>query len=320
MFVRVGEWFSGLTGAWPLAAWAIALAAIFALVACVLASLRARIDGKRERLLRISLIVLIMAIGYWLVDHSIRRAATTEQQALNTRAFELATHAFLPGSPLACLAGPIGDMVEEACEKTLFASPETTAAAVSYVAAQLSLLADAHDHARRGGDNYGSALTNLRRMIEADRFGIVAYVLAVRDGCTPEQCAAFAFLQGTGRVSANLAERPLEARLKSHLATWQNAGARAAAGASPPGIGPAASALPTRPASSAYFPSSASIPQVNIMAAEPAASQPSRDTAAAGEPASPRKPAPATAPGRQPSSGNSGPAANAPLQLGPNPQ
>ena len=36
-----------------------------------------------------------------------------------------------------------GDTVEVACEKVLFASPEATAAAVSYVAAQLSILASA---------------------------------------------------------------------------------------------------------------------------------------------------------------------------------
>lgn len=315
----MGEWFSGLIGAGPLPAWMLGIAAILALVICVLISLRSHRSGMNERLLRISLMVLAVAIGYSLVDHSIRRDVAAEQQALDARAFELAARAFVPGSPLACLAGPIGEAVEEACERTLFASPETTAAAVSYVAAQLSLLADARDHARRGAPNYGSALTNLRRMVEADRFGIVAHVLAVRDGCTPGQCAAFGFLQGTGRVSANLAERPFEDHLKSYMAGWQSAGPRAAGSVSPPGVGPTASALPARPASSALFPSSATTPQVNIMAAEPAAPQPSRETAAAGEPVSPRKPATVTPPGRQPPTA-SGPAANAPLQLGPNPQ
>jgi hypothetical protein len=321
MLVRVGEWFSDLTGAWSLPAWIIALASVFALSAGVLASVRSHMGGQTERLLRTSLIVLLVSIGYWVVDHSTRRdTVSAQQQSLDTRAFELAARAFLPGSPLACLAGPVGEVVEQACERAIFSSPETTAAAVSYVAAQLSLLADARDHARRGGSNYGNALTDLRRMIEADRFGIVAHVLAVRDGCTPNQCAAFGFLQGAGRVSANLAERPFEAHVTSHMAAWQSAGARPVAGASPPATGGTGSVSAAKPASSAYFPSSASIPQVNILAAEPPASQPSRDTTAAAavaEPAAPRKP-PANPPVRQPS--NSGPAASGPLQLAPNAQ
>jgi hypothetical protein len=324
MFVRVGEWFSDLTGAWSLPGWTIALASMFALSVAVLASVRRRMDGQIERLLRVSLIVLLVSIGYWVIDHSTRRdTISAEQQSLNARVFELAARAFLPGSPLACLAGPVGETVEEACARAIFSSPETTAAAVSYVAAQLSLLADARDHARRGGSNYGSALTDLRRMIEADRFGIVAHVLAVRDGCTPGQCAAFGFLQGTGRVSANLAERPFETHVKSHMAAWQSAGARPLAGAPVPAIGATGSVAPAKPASSAYFPSSTSIPQVNIIAAEPPASQPNRDSttaAAAAEPASPRKPPANPPPVRQPSNSSSGPAASGPLQLAPNVQ
>src|SRR5437763_6244195 len=318
MSVRMGEWFAGLTGAWLLAA-----SAIFALVVCLLPLVRSASGAGGERLRRVSLIVLVVAIGYWLVDHSARREATTEQQTLEARAFELSARALVPGSPLACLVGAIGESIEEACERTLFASPETTAAAVAYVAAQLSLLADAREEARRGGPTYGSSLTNVRRMIEADRFGIVAHVLEVRDGCTRDQCAAFGFLQGTGRVSANLAERPFEAHLKSHMAAWQSAGARTGAAVAPAGIGPAASVAPMRPPASAYFPSAASIPQVNIMTAEPAPVQASRETAAAAagtEPSAGRKPALAPAPARQPSSSNSAPAANTPLQLGPAPQ
>src|SRR5262249_8362990 len=136
--MSVGEWFSGLFDAGPLPALALGLAAIFVLSASILVPLRAPAGAARERLLRIRLVVLVVAVGYWLADRSIRRDVAAEQQALDARAFELAARAFVPGSPLACLAGPIGETVEEECERTLFASPETTAAAVSYVAAQLS--------------------------------------------------------------------------------------------------------------------------------------------------------------------------------------
>jgi len=211
--MSVGEWFSGLLDAGPLPTLALGLAAIFALFASILVPLRAPTGAARERLLRISLIVLVVAVGYWLVDRSIRRDITGEQQALDARAFELVARALVPGSPLACLAGPIGEMVEEACEGTLFATPETTAAAVSYVAAQLSLLADARDRARRGGANYGSALTNLRRMIEADRFGIVAHVLATRSNAL-----RLAFCRGpaaSARISRSAHSR------RTLTPTWQ---------------------------------------------------------------------------------------------------
>src|SRR3569833_897851 len=42
---------------------------------------------------------------------------------------------------LACLDALAGDVVETACERAVFASAETTAAAVSYTAAQISRLA-----------------------------------------------------------------------------------------------------------------------------------------------------------------------------------
>ena len=49
------------------------------------------------------------------------------------------------------------------------------------------------------------ALMQLRRNVEVDRFGIVAHVLSVRDGCTAARCDAFALLNDPSRVSANLA-------------------------------------------------------------------------------------------------------------------
>jgi hypothetical protein len=319
MLDRVGEWATALTGVVSLPVWAVVGIGAVLVLACALAFVRA---GGEGRSVPVVVLVLIVALaGWWARDHFARRDLEAEQRALDTRAFELATRAFMPGSALGCLDAIAGETVEEACEKAVFASPEATAAAVSYVAAQLSLLVSARDLGRAGRTN--SATLALRRAVEADRFGIVAHVLAVRDGCTPNQCAAFGFLQGTGRVSANLAERPFEAHVTSHMAAWQSSGARPVAGASPPAMGAPGSVSAGKPASSAYFPSSASIPQVNIIAAEPPASQPSRDTtaaAAAAEPASPRKP-PANPPlVRQPSNSNSGAAASGPLQLAPNAQ
>jgi len=262
-------------------------------------------------------VVLMVALaGWWAIDHFARRDILAERHALDARAFELTARAMAPGSTLACLDAMAGDVVEDACEKALFASPEAAAAAVSYVAAQLSLLASAGDHARRAGP--GSALMQLRHALEADPFGVVAQVLAVRDGCTPAQCGAFALLQDTRRISTNLAERPFEARLKQYAAAWPASGGRPVASTPPPAAAPqpTAAAGPRVP-NNLYFPSASSIPPVNIMTAEPAAPQPPHDTTGAAADTSARKPAAGAAPARQPPSSAAAPARSPPMPLAP---
>jgi hypothetical protein len=76
-------------------------------------------------------------------------------------------------------------------------------------------------------------LTNLRRALERDRFGIVAQVLAARDGCTPTQCDAFAMLRDARRVRANMAERRYASMIERHVAGWAPADRPVAAHAPP---------------------------------------------------------------------------------------
>jgi hypothetical protein len=209
----------------------------------------------------------------------------TAQRALDARGFELATRAVMPGSALGCLDAIAGETVEAACEKALFASPEATAAAVSYVAAQLSLLASARELGRYG--ETASGMLALRRTLEADRFGVVAHVLAVRDGCAPDQCRAFAWLGDTSRIKVNLAERPFDARIKTYAAGWPAVGGRALA-STPPSPAPTAAA---KVPNNLYFPSATSIPPVNIMTAEPPPAQrPPQDTTGAADAATPTPP------------------------------
>jgi hypothetical protein len=219
----------------------------------------------------------------------------------------------MPGSALGCLDAIAGETVEGACEKALFASPEATAAAVSYVAAQLSLLASARELGHPGGTNPGTLA--LRRALEADRFGIVAHVLAVRDGCAPDQCSAFAWLGDTSRIKVNLAERPFDARIRTYAADWSAAGARALA-STPPSPAPSAAA---KAPNNLYFPSAKSIPPVNIMTAEPPPAQrPPQDTTGAAEaatPTPPRRPPQAGSPPRPPAS--AAPAPSAPVPVAP---
>src|SRR5262245_47115075 len=90
---------------------------------------------------------------------------------------------------MSCIDDLAGETVLTACEKTLFGSPESTAAAIAYAATQITRLTSLGDVA-----TVNSKLTpdveSLRRSIERDRYGLMAYVLVARDHCTPQACPA----------------------------------------------------------------------------------------------------------------------------------
>jgi hypothetical protein len=309
MLDRIAQWAAlDLTGVVALPVWAIAAALAIAVLVAMLALMRAGADGRS---LPAAVLVLIAVVGacWWVGDYLSRRDRAAEQRALDARVFELAARAFMPGSALGCLDPLVAETMEDTCEKTIFASPEATAAAISYVAAQLAVLGSAGEHAADPG------MLALRRALEADRFGIVAHVLAARDGCTSDQCSAFAWLEDTSRIKVHLAERPFEARVKTYSASWPPAGSRAVATSAPASAPGAAARVPNN----LYFPSASSIPPVNIMTAEPQAAQrqPQATTGAAeaAPPTPPRRPPQANAPQRQ--SPSAAPARSAPLPVTP---
>ena len=76
---------------------------------------------------------------------------TAEQRALLQRDAQLSVSAITSGS-LACLDGVAGEQVENACEQAVFADAQSTAKAVAYVGARLSLLADVAVTARGDRD------------------------------------------------------------------------------------------------------------------------------------------------------------------------
>src|SRR5262245_29757238 len=326
MLDRIVEW--GSTGTMSLPAWAViaGLAAIIATLAVL--RMRAGFDGRGAVWGQAALIPVTILAGGWLLVHCARRDAAADERAFEARALELTTRALAPGSALACLDAIAGDAVEDACEKTVFATPEATAAAVSYVAAQLSLLSWAGERARRAGpganpssprsSTLSARTAQLRRAIEADRFGIAAHVLAVREGCTADRCGAFALLQDTRRISANLVERPFDAQVKRYAAAWPAAGAKpVASNVAPAAPAPAAAAAATKLPGNLDFPSSSASPPVNLTTAEPAAARP-RDTTGTGEAGSaPRKGAPAAPQARPPASSSPAPGRPAPTPLSP---
>lgn len=321
MFDRAGELTTAfeLTGSVSLPGWIVAAVAALAIAACILESIRGG-PYRRSGPLVVAAAVLVVALtGWWAVDYLARRDLAAERRALDVHAFELASRALVPGSALACLDAIAGETVEDACEKAVFASPEATAAAVSYVAAQLALLASAKDQTRRDVTSPGIAA--LRRAVETDRFGIVAHALAVRDRCTPDQCGAFFLLEDASRIRANLAEQTFDAQIKRHMANWPTGEGRPVAANPAPGSPSPAPVASTRTPNNLFFPSSASIPPVNIMTAEPPP-QRQNDTTGATErtPTPPRRPAQGAPPAAPSAPAANAPGRAAPMQIAPNPQ
>jgi hypothetical protein len=221
--------------------------------------------------------LLFLAWNYF--DRMTTRDLAEERRAYQARLADLNARTIAAGSPLACLDALAGDALDEACEKAVFANAESVAAAVSLMAARLSLLREGVALSAIDG-SYDAAIADLRRSIELDRFGFAAQALAAREQCTPTSCEALSLLSKPDRVAANLKDRTFDIFVGRHVATWLSrlpAPAVASTPAQPSATGstPGAQAAVAPAASSVNveFPSAASIPPVSIMINEPGQAQ-----------------------------------------------
>ncbi len=188
---------------------------------------------------------------------------------------------------LSCIDDMAGEPVLLACEKTLFGSPETAAAAVAYASSRITRLIGFGDVAT-ANQNATPDLLALRRAVERDRYGLMAHVLLTRDHCTPAECPAFRSLTDRTQLAANMEEHVYDGLISRYAATWN------APAATAPVTGAHAArptTMPTGRPTNADFPSAASTPPVSIMTPEPgqgAASPVSRASAANAPPPAPR--------------------------------
>ena len=167
---------------------------------------------------------------------------------------------------LSCIDDIAGDIVLTACEKALFGSAESAAAAVSYAASQITRLTASGDVAS-ANRSVTPELQMLRAAVERDRYGLMAQVLLARDHCTPSNCRAFRALTDSRQIVANMEGRPYDALIARYAPLWN-----APAAAAPGPIAALAPTMPTGKPTNADFPSAASTPPVSIMTPEPAAS------------------------------------------------
>jgi hypothetical protein len=252
------------------------------------------IEGALNGLLRLAIAAAVIVAGTLAVmavlDRLTLDSRAAERRALLQRNAELNISAVAPGSVLACLDGSAGEAIENACEKLVFADPQSAASAVAYTAARLALLADVNAFAHGSEPAILDAFAGARRALELDRYGIAAHVLATRDGCTAEQCEAFAWLRDTAALKANLQAQAFDSYVARYAAAWNKVEpGKQTPVASAPAAAPAAVAsvagqpAPSgQPVSSKYdFPSAASIPAVSIMNTEPPLPKAATDAQAA---------------------------------------
>lgn len=223
---------------------------------------------------------------------------------------------------LSCIDDLAGETVLTACEKMLFGSPETTAAAISYAASQISRLTSLGDVATINR-NLTPEVEALRRSIERDRYGLMAYVLVARDHCTPQACPAFRSFANSRQIMSNMNDRVYEGLVMRYSASWGAPPAMPAIAAVPSGalaaLPPGGTGVPSgKPTTMIDFPSASSTPPVSIMTPEPgapgSAAPPSRAGAPAARPAAAPAAPPAAAKKQAPPK-----SARAPTQLAPPP-
>lgn len=199
-------------------------------------------------------VITLLAVGI-AVAAMIRNYGPPGNRATRSIA---ATYPSLPA--LSCLDDLAGDVVLSACEKAVFATPESVAAAVTYVASQIARLTAQGDAATATPT---PELQALRTAIERDRYGLAAQVLEVRNHCTPTRCVAFRSLTDNHQIITDMDDNRYQTLVMRYAPTWT------ARGAIPtPLVAPRAE-LPTGKPTNEDFPSAASTPAVSIMSPEP---------------------------------------------------
>jgi hypothetical protein len=290
------DWVPGLdltTGTFTLPLWAIGIALALFVALLVIAVLRSGMTEFGNLAFRAAVILIAVVLGYTYISRGGERDRMDERRALDNRAIELVGRAIAPGSAVACLEATNTETVEGSCERAVFASPETVAAATAYMAARISLLADAHDYTSRRDPSYELQIAGLRRTVAADRYGLSSQVLAVRDGCTADVCDAFGLVYDDKKLKANLRDRLFDVTVGRYAVNWPLR-TRPVASGQP-------SVMPSAP--SVAFPSAQSMPPVSATNAEPI-TPPSAGMAPSGQPqettAPPTNSAPASATKRAP--------------------
>jgi hypothetical protein len=208
-------------------------------------------------------VIALLAVGIALASTLRGYGPADTQGAVESRPSPVAAAVNLPA--LACIDDIAGEAVEQACEKVLFGSAESTAAAVNRMASMITRLTALGD-AATAQRTMTAEVQALRRAVEHDRYGLVAQVLLARDRCTPTECPAYRSLTDNHQIITNMDEHTYDALVARYATSW-NAPQVATALAAPGSL--LGASVPTGRPTNAEFPSAANTPAVSIMTPEP---------------------------------------------------
>lgn len=207
-------------------------------------------------------VITLLAIGIAVASTLRGSGPAGTQGTVENRSSQMTAANSLPA--LACIDDIAGEAVEQACEKVLFGSAESTAAAVNHMAAMITRLTSLGD-AAAAQRIMSPEMQALRRAIEHDRYGLVAQVLLARERCTPTECPAYRSLTDNQQIITNMDEHTYDALVARYAPSWN---APVATALAVPGSMLGAS-VPTGRPTNAEFPSAANTPAVSIMTPEP---------------------------------------------------
>ena len=208
-------------------------------------------------------VITLLAVGIAVASALRGYGPPGTHGAVENRSSLVTTAISLPA--LACIDDIAGEAVEQACEKVLFGSAESTAAAVNQMAAMITRLTSLGD-AATAQRSMTPETQALRRAVEHDRYGLVAQVLLARDRCTPMECPAYRSLTDNHQIITNMDEHTYDALVARYAPSW-NAPPVATAMAAPSSM--LGTSVPTGRPTNAEFPSAANTPPVSIMTPEP---------------------------------------------------
>ena len=258
-------------------------------------------------------VITLLAIGV-AVAATIRGFGTGGSVGSGETASVQTINVSLPA--LSCVDDLAGEAVLAACEKSLFGSAESAAAAVSYAAALITQLTALGDVAA-ANRNMTPELQAVRRAIERDRYGLMAQALVARDHCPPSECPAFRAITDPHQIVANMDQRGYDGLVSRYAPSWNAPAPAAAAGA----VAALAPNMPTGRPTNAEFPTAASTPPVSIMTPEPGPAATPPVARAPASAANASSPTPTTAPvlaaAKKPPKPRHTPAPAAPVQIAP---
>jgi hypothetical protein len=199
--------------------WAVAAGGL-AVVLLLILVLRPRSEGGGVAVVaQLAVVALIGGAAYFGLKYFEDNSRFSERRAIEDRAATLLSQANQPGSVLGCLNAAAGPVLDEACEKMIFAEPQRIASAIGVTADRVALLYDATLYAARDAA-FLERFEHLRKSLEADPFGLVAHVFATEHKCIPDSCTRFRILKDIDKVKSNLTSRKFDGLLAKYKETW----------------------------------------------------------------------------------------------------